>query len=139
VIRNGDLFVNGSRASLPGAAAGGLGEGNIIAPVRVPKAGDKITLTSSNYSFWTHVINGEGHVIACAESGAVLIDEIPEESYTVTQDYLFVIGDNRDHSYDSRSWGFLPERNVVGEAMMVYLSLAPSGAMRWNRFGSIVR
>jgi len=138
-IRNGDLFVNGLRASVPETPVGGLGEGDNTAPVRVPKAGDRITLTSSNYSVWSHLINGEGHAIACTESGTVLIDGIPEKSYTITQDYLFVLGDNRDHSYDSRSWGFLPERNVLGEAMMVYLSFAPSGGVRWNRFGSIVR
>ncbi len=35
---------------------------------------------------------------------------------------LFVMGDNRDNSSDSREWGFVPVRNVIGEPMFVYWS-----------------
>lgn len=43
---------------------------------------------------------------------------------------LFVMGDNRDNSSDSRDWGFVPVRNVIGEPLMVYWSYdAPSS--RW--------
>lgn len=43
---------------------------------------------------------------------------------------LFVMGDNRDNSSDSRDWGFVPVRNVIGEPMFVYWSYdAPSA--RW--------
>lgn len=40
---------------------------------------------------------------------------------------LFVMGDNRDNSSDSRDWGFVPVRNVIGEPLFVYWSYdAPS-------------
>ena len=43
---------------------------------------------------------------------------------------LFVMGDNRDNSSDSREWGFVPMENVIGEPLLVYWSYdAPSS--RW--------
>lgn len=48
----------------------------------------------------------------------------------VPQGDLFVMGDNRDNSSDSRDWGFVPLRNVIGEPLFVYWSYdAPSS--RW--------
>lgn len=57
----------------------------------------------------------------------------PQESWgptVVPKDKLFVMGDNRDNSSDSRDWGFVPVQNVIGEPMFVYWSYdAPSS--RW--------
>jgi signal peptidase I len=40
--------------------------------------------------------------------------------WTVPEDEFFVLGDNRNSSSDSHSWGFLPEENIIGKALVVY-------------------
>lgn len=43
-----------------------------------------------------------------------------EGEWIVSEDELFVLGDNRNNSSDSHNWGMVPMENVVGEALLVY-------------------
>jgi signal peptidase I len=59
---------------------------------------------------------------------------------TLPKDKLFVMGDNRDQSYDSRYWGFIDIRDIKGKALYVYWSWDPaSESVRWNRIGKNIK
>jgi signal peptidase I len=58
---------------------------------------------------------------------------------TVPPDRVFVMGDNRDRSYDSRFWGFVPLDDVRGKAFVIYWSWDGSDRwVRWERIGDVI-
>ncbi|MDM8550516.1 signal peptidase I [Desulfobacterales bacterium HSG2] len=67
------------------------------------------------------------------------------EPKTVPPNSLFVMGDNRDQSYDSRFWGFVGLEAVRGKAFMIYWSWnkensdSPLNYVRWGRLGQFLK
>ncbi|EKE84806.1 signal peptidase I [Idiomarina xiamenensis] len=71
------------------------------------------------------------------------------DEFIVPEGHYFMMGDNRDNSQDSRYWGFVPEENLVGRAVFIWMSFdmdrsadswlpqwLPTG-VRWSRLGTI--
>jgi signal peptidase I len=114
-------------------------------PLTIPKKGDVVTLSRDNYYHWDTFIKREGHNIELRTDGSVFIDGKPSNSYTVENNYYFMMGDNRDNSLDSRFWGFVRREAIVGKAWFIYFSWDSEipfgdfgkliGSINWNRIG----
>jgi signal peptidase I len=168
VIHDKVLFVNGKEAPLPSHIQyergftlpehyaeegifpkGTAQNGDNYGPIVVPKKGDIIKLNLDNIEQWRTFINREFlRDVVIVTNGKIFVDGKETTEYKVTDNYYFMMGDNRDNSLDCRYWGFVPRRNVVGKPLFVYWSWNPDipfsdlfnllASVRLERIGKIV-
>lgn len=99
-----------------------------------PTRGDIIVFrstTEADLDLIKRIIGVPGDTITVARGHVSVNGERLTEAYInaapnydgewhVPPGYLFVLGDNRNDSSDSHMWGYLPEKNVIGKALLIY-------------------
>lgn len=119
-------------------------------PLIIPKKGDIVKLNLENIAKWKTLINREyGENVVSIDGRIIKIKDKIATQYTIQQDYYFMVGDNRDNSLDSRFWGFVPRKNIVGTPIMIFWSwdsnipfarpLDLLSSIRFNRIAKLVK
>lgn len=138
--------------------------GNTWIPVKKPGRGDVVVFKyplNPSQDYIKRVIGTEGDQIEIKNKKVYVNGEPQDDSYaifldskirpagelgrdnmelkTVPANSLFVMGDNRDNSYDSRFWNFVDLKAVKGKAFIFYWSWDKKNfSVRWNRIGHLI-
>lgn len=94
--------------------------------ILIPSKASKIELNDSTFQLYGQLINRfEGVHLEQDTAGNILKNGHKVRFYTFKENYYFLINDHQGYLNDSRSFGLLPERLIIGKAWMVLFS--PSG------------
>jgi len=112
--------------------------------IYIPEKGATVPLNLKVLPLYKKIIRDyEGNTIRVS-GNQILINEVVTDSYTFKQDYYWMMGDNRDHSEDCRTWGYVPENHIVGTPIFIWLSFdnfndgIANWKPRWDRIFTTV-
>lgn len=115
-----------------------------LGPLFIPKRGSSVALNEKTYPLYKKIIREYEHNTLSKEGDSFLLNGEKATSYTFKMDYYWMMGDNRHHSEDSRTWGFVPEDHIVGKPVFIWMSWDNfnqglfSWKGRWERFFTTV-
>jgi len=133
-------------------------------PVKQPKRKDIVVFkypVNPSQDYIKRVVGIPGDRVEIKNKKVYVNDELQDEKYAifldkkvipgnmqtrdnmgptvVPENSLFVMGDNRDNSYDSRFWNFVDLKAVKGKAFILYWSWDKENmAVRWGRLGDLI-
>ena len=113
-------------------------------PIYLPRRGDQLSLDPETLPLYKKIIRDYESNEVGVRGNQVLINGQKADSYTFKQDYYWMMGDNRDHSEDSRTWGYVPENHIVGKPVFIWLSFdnfndgIANWRPRWDRIFTTV-
>ena len=109
--------------------------------LKVPQKGDIIKLDTTNLCLYERIISVYEQQKLQLKKGIIYINEVATTTYTIQQNYYFMMGDNRHNSQDSRHWGFVPEDHIIGKATRIAFSIDKlfGNGIRWNRIFSTIK
>ncbi len=93
-----------------------------LGPIYIPEAGSTVELTPETLPLYKKIIRDYEKNTVSVSGNQVLVNGEPASTYTFQMDYYWMMGDNRDHSEDSRTWGYVPANHIVGKPVFIWLS-----------------
>ena len=127
--------------------------------IREPKPGDIIIFkypVDPKVDYIKRCVAVEGQTVELVDNQLYVDGVLQDEEFTkyvfgsrpdrrfgplkVPEGHIFMMGDNRDNSADSRAWGPLDKKLIAGKAMFIYFSWNPrSHSIRFSRIGDLIR
>lgn len=102
--------------------------------IYIPKKGTTVSLNLKTLPLYKKIIRDYEFNDISVSGNQISLNGQVTDSYTFKQDYYWMMGDNRDHSEDSRAWGYVPENHIVGTPIFIWMSFDnfTEGVLNWR-------